>query len=137
MASASFEWEGLDELKEILRYFPAHLTAAASAEIMDEANGAAAEIREDYPEVSGNLKGHVSVVQLSAGEFGAAAQVRSTAKHAHLYEYGTQTRQTDLGYNRGAMPAKPVVGAVMGRRRRQLYRRLIRMMELEGLEVRE
>jgi hypothetical protein len=79
----------------------------------------------------------VKVAKARSGRWGASAQVRSNAPHAHFFEYGTQARQTDLGYNRGPMPGKNVLVPIVQRRRLRMYDALAGMVERAGFTVRE
>ena len=79
--------------------------------------------------------------------------MKSSAPHATLFETGTQTRQTKLGYNRGFMFAKnaPAVSSgwsagprrganifvpVVTRYRRRMLEDMLPILEQEGLSVR-
>lgn len=133
--SARVVLTGFEELRAALRQLPSELTEEATFIVKAAAEEAARRIVDRYPTVEGNLKDGVKVRDLSVGKFGVGKQVRSTARHAHLYEYGTQVRHTDLGYNRGSMPARPVFVEEVVRKRRQMYERLIQMMQKHGLTV--
>jgi len=144
MASVQITWRGLAELRAALRALPGELAAEAGREVTGAANDAAAAIRDAYPigpgddeHEGGNLRNGVKVVPKSAGRFGASAQVRSTSPHALLFENGTQTRQTALGYNRGAMPPAHVFVPTVVRRRRQMHTALIKIVEGAGFTIRE
>ena len=72
--------------------------------MLDAAHAAQAEIAAAYPIgpegrfdngkpiKPGNLRRGVKVVVKEIGPYGVAAQVRSTAPHAWLFEHGTQAR---------------------------------------------
>lgn len=123
-----------DEFRKALRNLPKELADEAQGVVMDAANGAKAEIVAAYPEVTGRLKHGVKVTtEFSA--FGASAVVKSSAKHSHLYEYGSQVRHTNIGANRGAMPPRPVFVPVVVRRRKQMYEGLIRLLQRAGFQV--
>jgi hypothetical protein len=78
----------------------------------------AAEMPSKYPSVTGNLRGHVTLTQVAPHD----VRVRLTARHAHLYEFGTIRRFTaESGAHRGEMPAKPTfVPAVINARLRMM-----------------
>jgi hypothetical protein len=143
MNRATLRFVGLDALKAALRKLPEELTHKAGGIVEAAADDAAEEIAAAYPtgpgtdeHEGGNLKAGVKVVAVDGGKFGVRRVVRSTAKHAHLYEFGTQARHTALGYNRGPMPgAKIFIPAVM-RKRRQMYDRLEGVLTEAGLDVR-
>lgn len=78
----------------------------------------------------------VQVIPASS-RYGAAAAVKNTAKHAHLYENGTQTRQTKIGANRGAAPPGRVFVPIMIRKRRELHGELVALVRRAGFEVRD
>lgn len=132
--SARFVWDGLAELKAELRKLPAELTAEAVDLVFANAEAAAQEIRAAYPARTGNLKNHLTVKR-SRGQFSTSAQVRSTAKHAYLFEVGSQARHTDLGANRGSMPAGHVFIPIVMRQRRIMYERLAQVLTNHGLTV--
>jgi hypothetical protein len=136
MASVRLSFDGLSDLIAALKALPDALAAEAGKDVHDAANRAAEEVIAAYPEVTGNLKQHVKVVTKNAGRYGVVAQVRSTAKHADLYEFGTQARHTALGYNRGTMPPAKKFVPIMARYRRRMQDRLIKVVEAEGFTVR-
>jgi hypothetical protein len=130
-----FRWTGLDELREELRNLPQDLTAEASDIVNQSAEGAAEFIRAAYPERTGNLKRGVVVVHQEAGKWGAAKIVKNTAKHAYIFENGSQARHNAIGANRGAMPPGNVFVPRIVRARQQMYRTLAAMLETHGLKV--
>lgn len=136
--SVELTWIGLDELKAALFNLPADLTAKAAGIVTESAEAAAAEIRAAYPEGdTGNLRRGVKVGTKGArGAHTVRRVVRSTAPHATLFETGTQTRQTALGYNRGFMPGANIFVPVVVRRRRAMQEDLVRIVEQAGLDVR-
>jgi hypothetical protein len=133
--SGELQWTGLRELEDDLRRLPDDLTGEASHIIEAAANGAAAEIKPRYGVKTGNLRDHLEVRETHDGPFSAGYVVINTAKHAGLYESGTQARHTDIGANRGRMPAAHVFIPVAIRKRRQMYEQLKAMVERHGLEV--
>jgi hypothetical protein len=54
--------------------------------------------------------------------------VRNPAKHAAIFEFGTQARHTKLGANRGSMPPGHVFLPIVQQRRRTMYLRLKDML---------
>lgn len=133
---ASVTWPGLDELRAALRDLPAELRDDATTIVMEEADGAVDDIINGYPDHTGDLKRKVSKKVLApSSAFGTAVQVRSAAKHAHLFENGTQTRKNALGQNRGAAPPGRVFVPVMIRRRRNVHRRLVDLVKRAGFTV--
>ena len=79
----------------------------------------------------------VKVVVKEIGPVGVAAQVRSAAPHAHLWEFGTEARHTSMGYARGRVkaPPTPVFIPTMHRERRLMYHKLAAVIEAQGLVV--
>jgi len=135
--SASLTFIGLDELRAELLNLPAALTTKAVGIVTAAADDAAAEIKAAYPEgETGNLKRGVRVGTKGGGDFTVRRVVRSTAPHATLFETGTQTRQTALGYNRGFMPGANIFVPVVTRRRRAMFESLVAIVEQAGLSVR-
>lgn len=130
---------GFEELKQQLRNLPTHLAEEAAGIVVAHAQTAAGNIRAAYPEgPTGNLKRGVKVDQVEVGgrtNAGARARVRSTARHAFIYENGTQARHTDEGWNRGAMPPGNVFIPAVVRERRAMVNDLIAMVQREGLTV--
>ena len=135
--SASLEIRGLEELKQALRNLPAALKGASTAIVLDSAHAAKADIVAQYPEKTGKLRKGVKVDVQELGPHGVAARVRSAAPHGWLYEHGTQARHTSLGWRRGRMPAPPtpVFIPTMIRHRRQMFAKLARLIQEQGLEV--
>jgi hypothetical protein len=135
--SAELTFIGLDELRRALLRLPADLTLRSAGIVDEAAEAAAAEIKAAYPEGdTGNLRKGVRVGRASGKEFTVRRVVRSSAPHANLFETGTQTRQTALGYNRGFMPGANIFVPVVVRRRRAMFEDLVRIVEQAGLDVR-
>jgi hypothetical protein len=130
-------FDGLAELREQLRSLPADMTGEASNIIDATANGAAVEIRTAYGghRVTGRLQDGVVVTHVDKGKYSAGAIVKNTAKHAGIFENGTQARHTDLGANRGSMPPGHVFVPIVIRKRREMYGKLQAMLERMGLTV--
>jgi hypothetical protein len=135
--STRLEILGLDELKAALRALPATMTSQATPIVIGAAQAARADIAGQYPQVTGNLKQGVRVELKSANKDGVVAIVKSTARHAWIYEHGTQARHTKLGASRGVMPAPPtpVFIPTMIRARRAMYAQLGALLEAQGLTV--
>jgi hypothetical protein len=131
------EFTGLKELREALRRLPQELKAEAQKIVMTAATNAGGEIKAAYDThtKTGNLSRGVQVRSSEASAFSAGAIVVSRAKHAWIFENGTQARHTDIGANRGAMPPGRVFIPVVMRRRRRMYYELIEIVEKQGLQV--
>jgi len=153
-------WDGLDVLTAALRMLPVHLRDEATTIIHATATGAMEEIKAAYPHgPTGNLKRGVKVTVRASGsapggditpgmgvEFGAAGIVKNSAKHAWLFEYGTQGRiryvdtlpsgrVKNFGWSRGAMPPGRVFIPIVVRRRREMYADLSDVVRKLGFEV--
>jgi hypothetical protein len=135
VANNRLELVGLEELRAALRALPAELAAEAGGIVDHAGELAKAEIIQRYPRRTGNLRDHVTIRTVNAGQFGAAVQVRSSAKHAHIYEIGTQARHNKLGANRGSMPPGNVFVPVVVRQRRQMMEQLKALLVRNGLVV--
>ena len=146
--SATLEIRGIQELKLALANLPSQLKGEATAIVIDAAHAAKdaivaqypigpPQIRNDKQYQGGNLKKGVRVVVKEIGPFAVAAQVRSTAPHAPLYEFGTTARHY-ITHNRvwknvGTMPPHPVFIPTMIRYRRAMYAQLAALLERHGL----
>jgi Bacteriophage HK97-gp10, putative tail-component len=135
MSHNHWEFDGLEELKRALRDLPESLAGEATGIVNASANAAAREIEQAYPRRTGNLRNHVSVSHQQGGRVSAAAIVKNTAKHAWIFENGTQARHTDLGANRGSMPPGHVFVPRVIRHRRQMYEALKELLVKHGLIV--
>jgi hypothetical protein len=135
VANNRLELVGLEELRAALRALPAELTAEAGGIVGNAGEQAKAEIVQRYPRRTGNLRDHVTTRTVNAGQYRAAVQVRSSARHAHIYEVGTQARHNKLGANRGSMPPGNVFVPAVVRQRRQMMERLRDLLVRNGLVV--
>lgn len=134
--SVKVQFNGLDELRAALRSLPADLTAEAGRITETYANAAAVAIRTAYPTgPTGNLKAGVTVTRFDQGKLAAGAVVKNRAKHAAIFEYGTQARHSSLGYNRGSMPPGKVFIPIAMAKRRQMWEALKAMVTRYGLKV--
>lgn len=115
-------FDGMAELIADLERLPQELQREASFYVQTAAETMAAEVRNEYPEHTGNLRRGVKVDR----QTDLRAQVRSTAKHATLYERGTVQRFTaGKGANRGTMPAGNVFIPAAVKSRAQMVDRLV------------
>jgi len=135
--SAEFTFRGIAELKDALGKLPDELKGKSTQIVIDAAYGAQAEIVAAYPKgPTGHLQKGVKVKVQEIGPYGVAAQVRSSAPHGWLYEYGTRARKTKRGWNRGTMPNAPdVFIPAMIRYRRAMYLKLADLIRSTGLIV--
>lgn len=134
--SASLKWEGLDEYRAALRALPADLAAEGASYVKTAADLAVAEIDRGYEGhvVSGDLIGHVIATGERGDTYGARYVVKSTSKHAWLFEHGSQARRYN-GADRGTMPARPVVVPAIMRARRGLNMALANLLARQGFTV--
>ena len=98
-------WTGMNEYKQLLLQMPDTMSGEAAKLAESTANSAAFDIRSVAPVVTGNFQKSVQVVKLNRGRYQPGSQVKITAPHSHLIEWGTKLRQTKGGANRGRMPA--------------------------------
>lgn len=119
--STSVQWTGIDEFREWLQSLPIDAGNEADHIVQGEANAAAVQIRSRYPSRTGNLLRNVLVHKRVNRQGVVSYVVRNPAKHAALFEYGTQARHTKLGANRGSMPPGRVFIPIILQRRRVMY----------------
>lgn len=123
--AAPGEFSGMAELIRSLQALPEELQTEAEGVVQATADLMAAELRRDYPAHSGNLREQVRVDSEPGANGRVRARVRATAKHAHLYEYGTVQRFTkSSGANRGTMPARPTFVPAAVRNRKRMVEKL-------------
>ena len=131
----SLRIDGLDEELAELTALPTTLRDNARPTVSSAADQAEAAIRGAYPVVSGALREGLRQEPIET-PFGYKVRLINDAPHAVWYEYGTELRQTSLGYNRGRMPAAKVFVPEVMRDRREMIDDLIPVVEAEGLTVR-
>ena len=136
MSRNRIHWDGLTELKAALRRLPHDLRDDGSDIVINAAEDAHAEIYRKYPEVTGRLKRGLKLERESSA-FGVAAVLINRAKHAWLFENGTQMRRDRFGRNRGAMPPGRVFIPTVIKHRRRMWQRLKDLIARAGLEVRD
>lgn len=138
MSTARVELVNIASFRDALRRLPAELQQEADAVVEAHALEAARAVQSAYPEgPTGNLKRGVTT-EINRSRFFSAGIVKSRAKHAFIFEKGTQRRQTAKGFNRGAMPeAKESEQAIPKfiRIRARMTRALIDVVRRAGLEV--
>jgi hypothetical protein len=139
--SVSLIWDGLEELKAALRSLPFDLTGEAANDVEEAANAAAFAVKSAYGahRVTGNLQDHVVVQEQARGQFGVAYVVKSTARHAWLFEHGTEARhyvtRRGVKHLTGKMPPAHIFIPTMMRQRRAMYGRLKDVLVRAGLQV--
>jgi len=132
-ANAKVVWSGLDEFLREFGSIPHDLHEEGMAIIREETEGAAVEIAQQYPRVTGTLASRVRTSYPSTTIL--VGLVKSAAPHAHLYEFGTKTRANRQGANRGRMPATQVTVPIARRRRARMARRMVELLRRKGFEV--
>jgi hypothetical protein len=109
-------WTGLKELEQQLAQ-SAELLAEAQGILRESAEAAQVEIVAAYPRVTGNLRRGVKILR-SRDPGLAGVDLKQTAPHGHLYEYGTVPRETKgkktmpAGIPRGLMQPHPTFGPI-------------------------
>lgn len=128
--------DGLDELRLALHDLPAELAYEAMAIVGDAAEAAAAELRTVYP--GEWMSAHVYVANRSE-PYIARFTVLSQTSEAGWWEYGTQNRHTQKGWNRGAAPAHKDqgLGSIAKRHRIVMKAALIALVRAAGFDVTE
>jgi hypothetical protein len=133
--SWALHFDGLEEFKAELRRLPERLRDRAADIIENKAEEAKSAIFQAYPRgKSGNLREGLSV-EHHRSAFGAQSIVRNKAKHAYIYENGSEARKTSAGWPRGSMPPGRVFIRIIIKKRREMEDELGDMMQAEGLIV--
>lgn len=136
-----FEIIGRDEFLAELRQMPENFHAEGKHMVEARANGAAATIKSAYSDhkVTGNLAAHVKV-EIEESTAGIIANVKSTARHAFIFEHGTRPRRTKKGKSTGAMwgktPKPNIYVPTIVRARKLLTDDLMGLLQRAGLVVR-
>jgi HK97 gp10 family phage protein len=133
---AGVRLEGLDDLRDALHTLPADLVRETQRAVMAAAESTASALRAVYPVRTGNLRRGVRV-RVDQTPTGTTATVLSTAPYAAYWEYGTEIRRTQRGWNRGAAPAHAGQGlrSLAARRRPQLRALVIEVLERHDFRV--
>lgn len=128
---------GFTEFKAALRALPQELASEAGTIVNAAATGMVGDLQNAYPSVTGNLRRGIKVEHVSGSALGVIARVKNTARHSHLYEFGSQLRYTKSGAARGAMPepVHPVFIPAAVRRRKQMYDALLALVRRAGFQV--
>lgn len=145
MAHSRVKWEGLDELRELLRALPEELREEGEGIVLDAASGAKDDIYAAYPVWTGNLRNGLQMRSLDGSDdfffrtgsklLGAGAILFNNAKHAYIFEHGTAARHSGIR-STGIMPAGNVFIPRVIKWRNRMYDALARMLEGHGFEVR-
>ena len=153
MSSVKLEIQGLDELRQALRNLPKDLTNEASVIVQAHAEEAKRQIEAGYPIRTtglhptdrrkskwfppGTLKHSISIDRTYSA-FTTRSIVKSRAKHAHLFEYGTGARKQGNGKVVGRMPVGPQAELMIPkvqRIRRRMVAALVELVRKAGFVV--
>lgn len=129
--------EGNNELRDALGNLTEELNREARAIVHAAAEKTAAQLKAVYPQgPSGKMQRGVKVTTRDTTTT-TRAKVRSTTDEATYWEYGTQVRRTNKGFNRGAMPAATGRGliSIAVRNRRAMVDELIALVRSQGFTV--
>lgn len=136
MSNNRLEWDGMEEFTAALRQLPPELSQEGGDIVVSHAETAGDDVRAAYDAsaVTGRLVKGVRV-EVQSREAGALVVVKSTAKHAFIFEHGTQIRKNRHGKNLGAMPPGNIFVPTVIRERRAMVEDLKDLMRGKGLEV--
>jgi Bacteriophage HK97-gp10, putative tail-component len=129
--------EGNNELRAALGSLTEELNQEARAIVHEAAQQTASQLRSVYPRGrTGAMQRGVKVTTRDTTTT-TSAKVRSTTDEATYWEYGTQVRRTNAGFNRGAMPAATGHGLISlaSRNRRQMLDDLVALVRSAGFTV--
>jgi hypothetical protein len=132
------ELTGLDELREALKQLPEDLAAEGQQIVENHTEFTANSLAIAYPiGDTGNLRKGIKT-EYTHTRFGTVGRVRSTSPHAHLWEFGTQDRETREGWKRGQVtPRGKETGLVpiSERWRKVMNRALVELVKRAGFQV--
>lgn len=143
--AARVTWSGLDELRAQLRKLPADLSDEASGIVLDAANQTVDVVGAVYDAhaKTGNLRSGLFVRVSAAGPYGTGAIVKSNAKHAWLFDHGSQLRHYvtkggkthSTGQMWGKTPPTHVFVRTVVQQRHAMYGRLKALLVKHGATV--
>lgn len=137
------KWDGLQELQAQLRTLPERLKQEAGGIVLAAGERARARIYDAYGEKSGDLRSHLYVKASSQGLYGAGVLLVNNAKHAWLWDNGSEARhyttKNGVRHATGRMwgkssPPHTFVRIAMDERER-MYEELADLLRDEGLTV--
>lgn len=138
-------FDGLDELRAQLRKLPSDLAEEASSIVLDAGNETVDVVGAVYGahDKTGNLSRGLTVRASAAGPYGTGALVKSAAKHAWLFDNGSQARHyvTKGGktHPTGAMWGRRapthIFARTAARKRREMYVKLKALLVSHGMTV--
>ena len=133
----TIKWDGLDEFKRQLRNLPEHLADEAADPVEAAGEQTKSSLIQSYPlGPTGNLRSRVTVTT-ERSAFGVTSTVKSASPHAHLWDFGTKSRRTRKGWNRGVSPEhkQDGIGPIATRNRARMYDQLRGILRTAGFEV--
>lgn len=138
------KWEGLEEFREAMQHLPDDLRDDAEGIVQEAVDHAEAEIYAAYGRKTGNLRDHLKQERVASGPFGITIRLKNTAKHAWLWDNGTEARhyitesgaihETGAMWGKTAPPHTFVRGSIKWRR--WMYDQLKAMLVEHGLLTR-
>jgi hypothetical protein len=137
MSNARLRIDGLDDFKTQLRKLVPESAEEAETFIHGRAADAVNAMAAGYAGHvrAGTLANGLSITVEHSGRYGVGVVVTNRAKHAWMFENGTDARHTAIGANRGSMPAAHVFIPEMERARRAVRVFLIELLTRQGLTV--
>jgi len=133
--AAKLRIDGLAELKAALAALPPALVHEASAIVLAAAAGAAAEIAAAYPHTGTGALARSVGIETRSDAFSATAIVRNRARHAYIFERGTDERRWKNGKETGRMPKGDVFVPIAIERRERMTPAFVALLERNGLHV--
>lgn len=129
-------WRGLDAFQAQLRTIGGPTLLEEADQILrDQAEAAKADIVAAYPRgPTGNLKRGVKI-RAARGSWIGGVELKQTAPHGHLYEYGTTRRFTHDHAHRGRMTGRPTFGPIAAHHQRLALSALSAKIQSYGASV--
>lgn len=137
MASVTVTLVGIEELRQALQNLPTELVAEANQIVRAAGEKSKDETAAAYNAEQTPVPDLTTGLRLTGVADSSGAQWRLLNRHplAHLYEFGTATRQTSLGYNRGAARAHPTLVPIAMTNRAAMYEQLRALVLRAGFEL--
>jgi Bacteriophage HK97-gp10, putative tail-component len=132
--SSTLTIQGLPDLQAALRELPRALLAESRTIVENAAEEAISEMRGLYPRFTGNLREGLTI-EHRGSTVSTASIVRNKAKHATIFERGTEARHTKDGWNRGRMPAGKVFIPTAEKHRRRMRAAQVALVRRAGFQV--
>jgi len=137
--SMKVEFAGLEELMIELRNLPRDLADQGGDIVEHHAETARAQLVQRYPpkQITKGLGLREGVeLEVRRNPFGTVAILHSKSPAAHLWEFGTEDRQTQKGWDRGRAPEHDGgLVPIAERNRRALNQDLYALLERNGFTI--